>query len=148
MFYSNLIQKRNKWQLHYPQSTVQFMFHWIHEFYSSIVMYDVVVFVSLSRFRLGLRGSESYWRELVHFRFLLLLVCLCRASPVHHRGRRGRCRCWCWGPLHLFLRRLLNPLKTEPGVYAALATVLPILLKLLKSWWALKQGSLRELKEP
>ena len=95
-------------------------------------MYDVVVFVSLSRFRLGLRGSESYWRELVHFLFLLLLFFLRLASPVHSRNCRGRG--WCWGPLHLFLRRLLNPLKTEPGVYAALATVLPILLKLLKSW--------------
>ena len=84
--------------------------------------------LSLSRFRLGLWRSKSYRRELVHFLLLLFLFLLSLASPVGHTGRRSR------GPLHFLLRRLLYPLEAEPGVNTTLAAVLPVLLKLLKTY--------------
>ena len=99
-----------------------------------------VSLLSLSRFRFGLWRSKSYRRELVHFLLLLLIFLLCLASAVARTGRRS------WSPLHLLLRRLLNPLEAEPGVNTTLAAFLPVLLKLLKTCSSLNKNKLSERK--
>ena len=97
-----------------------------------------VSLLSLSRFRFGLWRSKSYRRELVHFLLLLLIFLLCLASAVARTGRRS------WSPLHLLLRRLLNPLEAEPGVNTTLAAFLPVLLKLLKTCISLNKNKLSD----